>query len=85
MNSSKLTNALLIALVAVNGILLIGLMTKSVHNRCGHNFAMHTRFNRRHHGEFAFRYREGYFHRHHRPYNGGELGNYNNSGPVISK
>lgn len=54
MNSSILTNTLLIALVAVNGILLIGLVTKSVHNRCGHNFAM--RFNRRHHGEFAFRH-----------------------------
>lgn len=56
MNSAKLINALLIALIAVNGLFLIGWAVSSAHHRQNQRFAMQSRFYARRHSEFAFRY-----------------------------
>lgn len=79
MNNPKLTNIFLIALIAINGLLLIGMIVNT-HRRNGHRFAMHSPFNGRHRDEFAFRsHFGGGFHNHHRRNFGGEEHrNYNN-------
>ena len=65
MNSSKLTNALLIVLIAINSLLFVGWISSSVHHK-HHRFAMHNQFHGTRHGEFAFRYHHpGSFHGRH--------------------
>jgi len=69
MNSSKVTNALLIALVAINGLFFIGWIMSSAHHRHNRCFAMRGQFSERRHGEFASRYHHfGGFHSHNRDF-----------------
>ena len=59
MNSTKLTNALLIALIAINGLLFAGwAMSTMHHHRHRGEFAMQNKFRGRHHDSFSF-YRFG--------------------------
>lgn len=60
MNNSKLTNALLIALIAINGLFFIGWIASSAHHRHNHSFAMRGQFSERRHGEFAACRHHGY-------------------------
>jgi len=65
MNSFKLTNALLIALIAINGLFFIGWVASSIHRRHNHHFVMGGKSCARRHREFAFRYHHfGAFHGH---------------------
>lgn len=73
MNSAKLTNYLLVALIAINCLLLGGLMIKS-HHRHTNKFAMHS-FHGGNHDRFAFHNCfGGYSHNYHR---GGHRGHRN--------
>jgi hypothetical protein len=65
MNSAKLTNYLLIALIAINCLLLGGWIT-TLHHRHSNKFAMRSQFHGRNHDRFAFHNRFGYSRNYHR-------------------
>lgn len=80
MNSTKLTNALLIALIAINGLLLAGCALSSMHHhRHRGEFAMQYKFRGRHHDSFSF-YRFGANRGYHRGRYCGSFRNQNYSG-----
>lgn len=53
MNSPKLTNALLIALIAINVLFFIGWKVTSMHHRHGQRIAMYMQFRGMHQGRFS--------------------------------
>lgn len=56
MNSPKLTNVLLIALIALNALFLMGWAASSMHrNMRGQEYAMHNQFHGRFHDSRSFR------------------------------
>ena len=66
MNNSKLTNILLIALVAINGLLVMGLAASAIHRRHEHRIAMNYKFSGRRHDSFTFHHRFGAYRGYHR-------------------
>lgn len=78
MNSPKLTNALLIALIAINGMFLAGWLTTCMHCRHERKIAMYYQFRGRYHDGFSFHHRFGAFRNYHRGHYGG-FRNYNSS------
>jgi hypothetical protein len=59
MNNPRLTNALLIALVAINALFLAGWMKSSMHRRHENRMAMYNEFRGRRHDSFSFHRRFG--------------------------
>lgn len=66
MSNPRLTNILLIALIAINGLLFIGWMASSMHRRQEHKMAMNYKFNGRRHDSFSFHHRFGAYRGYHR-------------------
>lgn len=80
MNSPKLTNALLIALIAINGLFVIGWMTSAMHHRHENRIAMYYQFHGRHyHDGFSFHHRFEAFRGYHRERCCGGFRNYSDS------
>lgn len=59
MNSPKLTNALLIALIAINSLFLAGWAVSAMHHRHENRMAMYNEFRGRRHDSFSFHRRFG--------------------------
>ncbi len=71
MNSPKLTNALLIALIAINSLFLLGWAASLTHYRHDDRFAMRNQFSGRHHDDFrSFHHSFGASRNFHRGHNG---------------
>lgn len=66
MNSPRLTNVLLIALVVINGLFLIGVTASAMHRRHESRVAMNYEFRGRGHDSFTFHHRFGAYRSYHR-------------------
>jgi len=66
MNNPKLTNALLIALVAINGLFLAGWIKSSLHHGHENRIAIHNEFRGRRHDSFSFHRSFGAYRSYHR-------------------
>jgi hypothetical protein len=71
MNNPKLTNILLIALIAINGLFLAGWVCSSMHQRHMREYAMHYKFRGRFHDSRNFRQCFGAYRSNHGGYYGG--------------
>jgi hypothetical protein len=79
MNNPKLTNALLIALIAINVLFLAGWGASAMHRRHEHRFAMYNKFRGRGHDSFTFHHRFGAYRGYHKGKYCGGFRNFNNS------